>query len=74
MRRRWAAGALPPDGPDQLTALGAEVVTALSIPATTAMAAVGVVDARGPFAKVADAAALPWVVAVTLPSTPAARS
>jgi len=43
-----------------LTALGAEIVAAGS--------AVGIVDAWVPFARVDEAAALPWVVAVTVPS------
>jgi len=44
----------------ELTALGAEIVVAGT--------AVGIVDAWVPFARVDEAAALPWVVSVTVPS------
>jgi len=44
----------------ELTALGADIVATGS--------AVGIVDVWVPFAKVDEAAALPWVVAVTVPS------
>lgn len=64
-----AAGALADSAAADVTALGAEVVSSLSRPATPAAPAIGVVDAWVPFARVDDAAALPWVVAVTAAST-----
>lgn len=68
-----AAGVLADSAVPDLVALGAEVGTPLSIPATSNAPAVGIVDAWVPFLRVDDAAALPWVVAVTVPGSPAPR-
>ncbi|MGI8776055.1 MAG: hypothetical protein ACR2LJ_01375 [Acidimicrobiales bacterium] len=55
-----AAGTVTAAQKTDLTALGAEIVAAGST--------VAIVDAWVPFAKVDEAAALAWVVAVTVPS------
>jgi hypothetical protein len=47
----------------ELAALGAEIVAS-----GAPVGGVGVVDVWVPFARAEDAAGLPWVVAVTVPS------
>ncbi|MDQ6798901.1 MAG: hypothetical protein M3011_12965 [Actinomycetota bacterium] len=55
-----AAGPVTDAQQAELTAFGAEIVVAGT--------AVGIVDAWVPFARVDEAAGLPWVVSVTVPS------
>lgn len=63
--------ALDPTGPSEeedLRALGATIVSRLEIPPELRMPPAGIIEAWVPYDRVMEAAALPWVAAVTPPS------